>query len=128
MWCEIAAWNRRADNELKSLHELMAQKLAACDVAAMSDTPETHTAAIIQNDSPFWSPAYESVMRRTSECIKLRRASDLLREAGQHLYEMLKHAAIYIPENRPVCLLGAATVMADWENLITPPGEKADET
>lgn len=58
--------------QLKADRELHAQQLAACDVAALADTPFTHYNAKLPTDSPYWSPAYESVMRRTDECIRLR--------------------------------------------------------
>lgn len=66
---------------VQALHELQAQKLAACSCAAIMDTPETHDQnKDMKPDNPFWSPAFDDVMRRTGECIKLRRAlSDIAR-------------------------------------------------
>jgi hypothetical protein len=58
--------------KVKELEELLGQKLAACSCAAIMDTKETHSKAKIEKDNPFWSPAYEDVMKRTSECIALR--------------------------------------------------------
>jgi hypothetical protein len=65
-------------SDVLALQEQRAQQLAACDCAALLDTPESHATARIERDNPFWSPAYESVMRRTSECISLRTERDAL--------------------------------------------------
>lgn len=63
----------RLSAEVGALHEHKAQQLAACDAAAMMDTAETHEKnKTVTRDNPFWSPAFESVMRRTAECIALR--------------------------------------------------------
>jgi hypothetical protein len=60
-----------ADNA--ALREEMALKLAACDCAAMMDLPESHESnKVVVRGNPAWSPAFESVMRRTAECIALR--------------------------------------------------------
>lgn len=65
---ELAAVKAERD----ALREQIGQKLSACSCAAIMDTPETHEQAKIERDNPFWSPAYEDVMRRTGECIQLR--------------------------------------------------------
>ncbi len=71
--------------ELRKLQELNAQQLAACDCAAMRDTPETHEGnKTVQRGNPFWSPAFESVMRRTAECIELRARLAASDEVLQH--------------------------------------------
>lgn len=59
--------------EIRRVNEESAQQLAACDCAARMDTAETHAQnKTLTRDNPFWSPAFESVMRRTAECIELR--------------------------------------------------------
>ena len=60
------------DDGLKTARELQAKKLAACSCAATMDTPEGHEEAKIEKENEYWSPAYEDVMRRTAECIRLR--------------------------------------------------------
>lgn len=67
----------------KALHELVernALQLAACDCAAMMDLAESHESnKVVVRGNPAWSPAFDSVMRRTAECIELRaRARALL--------------------------------------------------
>lgn len=60
----------------KALHELVernALQLAACDCAAMMDLAEPHESnKVVVRGNPAWSPAFDSVMRRTAECIELR--------------------------------------------------------
>lgn len=74
--CNLRAAGELAHERLRKIGELQhenAQKLAACDCAAMMDTPESHEKnKSIARDNPFWSPAFDSVMRRTGECIQLR--------------------------------------------------------
>jgi hypothetical protein len=78
----------KADNA--RIYERSAQQLAACDVAAISDTVDTFAKSECPKDSPFWSPAYESVRRRTVECIKLRadnaRLAAALRMFADHFH------------------------------------------
>ena len=78
------------ERQLVSLRELNAQQLAACDCAAMLDTAETHEGnKTVQRGNPFWSEAFESVMRRTAECIKLRAEVESLREDKARLVTAL---------------------------------------
>lgn len=59
--------------ENRAIREGAALQLAACDCAAMMDTAETHAQNYtVKQGNPSWSPAFDSVMRRTAECIKLR--------------------------------------------------------
>lgn len=59
--------------EVRKLQEQIGQQLAACDCAAIMDTPEMHEKnKTVTRENPFWSNAFESVMRRTAECIALR--------------------------------------------------------
>ena len=75
-WIDFA---RMLERELSAANERVGQHLAACSCAAIMDTPESHAKAKIEHDNPFWSPAYEDVMRRTAECIRLREVvSDLV--------------------------------------------------
>ena len=78
----LKAENAALKAEQVELIEGIGQKLAACDIAAMSDTQESHERAKLNKDNSFWSPAYESVMRRTAECIALRAERDALRVAA----------------------------------------------
>lgn len=67
--------------EVRKLQEQIGQQLAACDCAAMMDTPETHEKnKTVTRENPFWSPAFESVMRRTAECIALRAEVERLKK------------------------------------------------
>ena len=79
----------RLHAEVATLQEQIGQQLAACDCAATMDTAETHEKnKIVTRDNPFWSPAFESVMHRTSECISLRAEVEALKqsiESGQRV-------------------------------------------
>jgi hypothetical protein len=71
----------KAEAEIESLQEQRGMQLAACDCAATMDTKETHEGnKTVTRGNPYWSPAFESVMRRTAECIKLRADNEALRE------------------------------------------------
>lgn len=67
-------------------------QLAACDCAAMMDTEETHAQNnTVTRDNPSWSHAFESVMRRTAECIKLRTELAAARELMQQLLNVAEN-------------------------------------
>jgi hypothetical protein len=84
------------EREIKVWQERNAQQLAACDCAAMMDTPETHEKnKVVTRDNPFWSPAFESVMRRTAECIKLRQELSALRTKLKESGALLERARTY---------------------------------
>lgn len=51
------------EERIAELTEGMALKLAACDVAGLSNTREAFERASIDRNNPAWSPAYESVRR-----------------------------------------------------------------
>lgn len=66
----VALWN---DDIARHAPQPEAQRLAACSCAAIMDTPETHDQnKDMKPGNPFWSPAFDDVLRRTGECIKLR--------------------------------------------------------
>lgn len=81
----VAALRKERDQlraEVRKRQEQIGQQLAACDCAAMMDTPETHEKnKTVTRENPFWSNAFESVMRRTAECIALR--AELAKERAQ---------------------------------------------
>lgn len=65
--------NERLTRERLTLQEELGLKLAACDCAAIMDTEESHAKnKDVAPGNPSWSPAFDSVMRRTTECITLR--------------------------------------------------------
>lgn len=67
--------------EVRKLQEQIGQQLAACDCAAIMDTPEMHEKnKTVTRENPFWSNAFESVMRRTAECIALRAEVERLKK------------------------------------------------
>lgn len=68
------------ERERDEAREQSGLKLAACECAAIMDTAETHAQnKTVTRDNPSWSPAFESVMRRTAECIQLRADNARLR-------------------------------------------------
>lgn len=72
----------------------MDYKLAACDCAAMMDTEDTFAQNnIINRDNDCWTPAFESVMRRTKETIDLRKECAELKaqlENRKFLFKIIK--------------------------------------
>ena len=48
-------------------------RLAACSIAALSDTEESSKVNRLLSDSPYHSASYNDVCRRTDECIELRK-------------------------------------------------------
>lgn len=52
--------------------ELHALQLAACDVAALSNTRDTYAKAEITRDHPAWTPAYDSVRKTVLREIEYR--------------------------------------------------------
>lgn len=95
-----------ARRELAEVNEHSGQQLAACSCAAILDTPETHEKAKIDRENPFWSLAYEDVMRRTAECIELR---SKLAEANRRLEVATKWQPIATaPKN-------GSTIIVAWK-------------
>lgn len=62
--------NRIAALEAELENERM--RLAACGVAALSDTTGSMESQRLSPDSPYHSASYGDVLRRTRECIDLR--------------------------------------------------------
>jgi hypothetical protein len=80
---------RKAAAELHRLEaelERERMRLAACDVTACADTPETAVKAR-QMHEDYKGPAFESVARRVDECIKLRAVNAQLLEALKYVLE-----------------------------------------
>jgi hypothetical protein len=86
---EMLAELRRQEGEI----ERERMRLAACDVVACADTPETALKAR-QMHEDYKSPALESVARRVDECIKLRAVNAQLLEALQILLERASRNSI----------------------------------
>jgi len=84
-----AAELRRLEAEI----ERERMRLAACDVIACADTPETAVKAR-QMHEDYKGPAFESVARRVDECIKLRAVNAQLLEALQLLFERANRNSI----------------------------------
>jgi hypothetical protein len=57
--------------EINKLNEIFAIKLAACGVIADCNTKESFDRNKVSKESPYWSPAYESVERCVQREIKL---------------------------------------------------------
>jgi hypothetical protein len=83
-------WDKQAAAELRRLEaaiERERMRLAACDVIACADTPETAVKAR-QMHEDYKGPAFESVARRVDECIKLRAVNAQLLEALETAFAM----------------------------------------
>ena len=95
-WALVDSYKAERDQlraEVLKLQEQIGQQLAACDCAAMMDTPETHEKnKTVTRENPFWSNAFESVMRRTAECIALRAEVAQLEKNCTDIYDLMKKA------------------------------------
>jgi len=82
-------WDKQAAAELRRLEAALERermRLAACDVTACADTPET-AAKARQMHEDYKGPAFESVARRVDECIKLRSVNEEMLEALKYVLE-----------------------------------------
>lgn len=86
LMAELAALRAK----VSGLQEQGALQLAACDCAAMLDTANTHEQnKTVVRGNPAWSPAFDSVMRRTAEIIALRaRVRELEQDKARLLSEL----------------------------------------
>lgn len=93
---------------LKAECERERLRLAACGVAACSDTPESAKAQRIDSNNPYHSASYADVCRRTDECIRLRAEVERLKrdhlaalEAAIEKNAALREALEAIDKQRP---------------------------
>lgn len=88
-----------AERERDEAREHAGLQLAACDCAAIMDTAETHAQnKTVTRDNPSWSPAFESVMRRTAECIQLRADNARLRALKEADFEVFHNIRMKLTE------------------------------
>ena len=96
---------RKAAAELHRLEaelERERMRLAACDVTACADTPETAVKAR-QMHEDYKGPAFESVARRVDECIKLRAVNAQLLEALEGLEKEFRRIYPIYYSSEPWC-------------------------
>lgn len=86
-------------------------RLAACGVAALSDTPESAQQQRINSSNPYYSGSYSDVCRRTDECISLRAEVERLRALCRARPRQQKPAPATPEPTLPRCW----TLGSEWE-------------